>query len=214
VSLHVPPHPTVAHYGSAAGELAACVSAVGLADCSDQTKLALEGPAAQLRQLSARLTGTEISPGGAVFSGGAWWCAESATRLLVICDAHRGDRLRAVLAARVARRVAVNLVDRSSELAALAVVGRRTPELLAQLGVYGETGDPRQVPPLTVHALTGADVLWLLESDRNALAIMPRVHATDVRHEIEHAGQRYGICAVGREALARYALIRRATSTL
>ena len=204
----------VAHYGSAAGELAACVSAVGLADRSELGKLALEGPPEQLAHLSQRLTGTELAPGGAVLSGGAWWCAERPDRLLVISDPSVGDRLQAALSARVARRSAVCLIDRSSDLAALAVVGRRASALLAELGVYGASGNPRHVPPLTAHALTGADVLWLLESDDKALALTSVADASAVWHRIERAGQRFGLCAVGHEALARYALIRRVSSPI
>jgi glycine cleavage system aminomethyltransferase T len=160
------------------------------------------------------LAGAELEPGGAVFSGGAWWCAENPERLLVVSDARLGDRLRAMLHARVARRVAVTLVDRTAELAAIAVVGRRAPALLAALGVYGESGDPRRVSPLTAHAVAGTDVMWLLESDNKALALMPGSSGASVWHAIEHAGQQFGICAVGREAMARYALIRRATSPI
>jgi glycine cleavage system aminomethyltransferase T len=134
--------------------------------------------------------------------------------MLVICDASRGDRLHAVLKARVARRSAVNLTDRSAELAALAVVGRRASALLAALGVYGESGNPRHVPPLTAHSGTGADVLWLLESDDKALALVATADAPAVWHTIERAGQRFGLCAVGQEAVARYALIRRIASPL
>jgi glycine cleavage system aminomethyltransferase T len=206
--------PVVAHYGSAAGELAACVSAVGLADCSDLTKLLLHGPAAHLRQLSSRLAGTELAPGGAVHSGGVWWCAETAERLIVLCDPRLGARLHAVLDARVTRRIAVTLEDHSSDWAALAVVGRRARDLLAQLGVYGATGDPRRVPPLTAHAMTGADVLWLLESDRKALALVPRASAASVWRTIDQAGQPFGVCAVGQEALTRYGLSRRGADTL
>jgi glycine cleavage system aminomethyltransferase T len=207
-------HAVVAHYGSAAGELAACVSAVGLADRSDLATLVLDGPPAQMRHLSQRLTGSALAPGGAALSGGAWWCAESPERMLVICASERGDRLHAVLNARVARRSAVNLTDRSADLAALAVVGRQASALLAELGVYGTSGNPRDVPPLTAHTGTGADVLWLLESDDKALALMAAADAPAVWHTIERAGQRYGLCAVGQEALARYALIRRIASPL
>jgi len=205
-------HSLVAHYGSAAGELAACVSAVGLADRSDLAKLELQGPPEQLQHLTQRLTGSELAPGGAVLSGGAWWCAESPGRTLVISDASRGDRLYAVLHARVARRSAVTLVDRSAELAALAVVGRHTSALLAELGVYGASGNPRHVPPLTAHAGAGADALWLLESDDKALALMPTADAPAGWHTLERAGQRFGLCAVGQEALVRYSLIRRIAS--
>ena len=207
-------HAVVAHYGSAAGELAACVSAVGLADRSDLAKLVLEGPPAQLQQLTQRLTGSDVAPGGAVLSGGAWWCAESPERMLVISEVSRGDHLHAVLRARVARRSAVTLTDRSAELAALAVVGRRARALLAELGVYGETGNPRHVPPLTAHTGAGAEVLWLLESDDKALALMAAADGPAVWHAVERAGHRFGLCSVGQEALARYALIRRIASPI
>ena len=198
----------VTHYGSAAGELAACVSAVGLADCSELTKLVLHGRSEQLRQLTSRVAGTEVAPGGAALSGGVWWCAESAERMIVLCDPRLGERLGVQLRARVSRRASVELEDHSQDWAALAVVGRRTRPLLAELGVYGEAGDPRGVAPLTAHAMTGADVLWLLESDHKALALVPRAHAAQVWRTIDRAGQAFGISAVGREAVARYALIR------
>jgi hypothetical protein len=204
----------VANYGSAAGELAACVSAVGLACRSELAVLQLDGPPAQLRHLSQRLAGSEVAPGGAALSGGAWWCAPSPERMLVLCDASRGDRLHAVLRARVARRSAVTLADRSGDLAALAVVGRRASALLAELGVYGESGDPRDVPPLKPHISAGVEVLWLLESDDKALALMAAADAPSVWHAIERAGRPHGLCAVGQEALARYALIRRVSSPL
>lgn len=204
----------VTNFGSAAGELAACVSAVGLADCSELTKLVLHGPSQQLSHLTARLAGTEVAPGGAVRGGGAWWCAESSERTIVLCDPRLGDRLRSELAAQVTRRAAVTLEDRTADWAALAVVGRQTRPLLAELGVYGETGDPRRVPPLTAHFMTGADVLWLLESDRKALALVPRSSAASVWRTIDQAGQRFGICAVGQEAVTRYALHRQATPAL
>jgi len=204
----------VANYGSAAGELAACVSAVGLADRSDLAILELAGPEAQLQQLAQRLAGSEVAPGGAVPSGGAWWCSASPERMLVLCPARHADRLHAVLRARAARRSAVTLTDRSADLAALAVVGRRSSTLLAELGVYGESGNPRDVPPLTAHTGAGAEVLWLLESDDKALAVMAAADAPAVWHAIERAGRRFGLCAVGQDALARYGLIRRSSSPL
>jgi glycine cleavage system aminomethyltransferase T len=204
----------VANYGSAAGELAACVSAVGLADCSELTKLVLEGPSDQLRHLVSRVTGVEIAPGGAALNGGAWWCADTASRMIVLCDPTLGDRLHAQLHARVSRRAAITMADRSTDWAALSVTGRRTRPLLAELGVYGESGDPRHVPPLTTHAVTGVEVLWLLESDSKAIGLVPRANAGQVWHAIERAGQPFGICAVGHEATERYALIRAAHPSL
>jgi glycine cleavage system aminomethyltransferase T len=207
-------HSVAVNYGSAAGELAACVSAVGLADCSELTKLVLEGRSEQLGRLVSGVAGADVAPGGARFAGGIWWCAESSERVIVLCEPSRGDRLYDQLHARAARRATVSLEDRSADWAALAVVGRFTRPLLSELGVYGESGDPRLVPPLTEHSVTGADLLWLLESDHKAIALMPEPSAASVWHTIERAGRRFGICAVGQEAVARYALIHQARPLL
>jgi glycine cleavage system aminomethyltransferase T len=204
----------VAHYGSAAGELAACVTAVGLADCSQLTKLVLRGPSRQLGPLTLRLAGAEVAPGGAVLSGGAWWCAESAEQIIVLCDPRLGDRLAAALHALAARRTALVVTNHSRDWTALAVAGRRARPLLAALGVFGDCGDPRQVPPFTSHPVAGVDVQWLLESDRKAVALMPLQSAASVWRTIEHAGEPYGLCAVGQQALARYALVREAGASL
>jgi glycine cleavage system aminomethyltransferase T len=187
---------------------------VGLGVRSDLAILELAGAAAQLAHLSQRLTGSEIAPGGAVPSGGAWWCAPSGERMLVLCEASRAERLHAVLQARVARRSSVALTDRTADMAALAVVGRRSSALLAKLGVYGESGNPRDVPPLTTHSGAGGEVHWLLESDDKALALTAAADAPAVWHAIERAGRPFGLCAVGQEALARYGLIRRISSPL
>jgi hypothetical protein len=93
-------------------------------------------------------------------------------------------------------------------------VGRHSSALLAELGVYGESGNPRDVPPLTAHTTTGSEVLWLLESDDKALALTAAADAPAVWHAIERAGRRFGLCAVGQDALARYGLIRRISSPL
>jgi glycine cleavage system aminomethyltransferase T len=193
------------NYGSAAGELAACVSAVGLADRSDLTKLVLDAPNDQMRRLMSRLAGGIVAPGGALFAGGAWWCGVSGERVVVLCARGQGDRLRAQLHARAAQQPTLRVEDQTADWAAIEVVGRYAGRVLRELGVYGESGDPRQVQPLTTHA--GA--LWLLESDRKALALVSQASAGAVWRSIERAGRRFGICAVGQDAITRYELIRR-----
>ena len=205
---------TTSNFGSAAGELAACVSAVGLADCSQIVKLELEGHASHLRELVSDLAGAELAPGGAVFSGGAWWCAQSDERVIVLADPRAGARLRAQLHSLLMRHAEISLADRTESWAALSVIGLRTHRVLADLGVYGDPRDPRQVSPLTTHTVAGVDVIWLLENDHKVLALTPSQEAGAVWQAIEHAGHRHGICAVGQEALARYALIRHAQSWL
>ena len=205
-------HPVVTSYGSAAGELAACVTAVGLADRSQLTKLALIGSPPALRELTIGLTGTELAPGGAVRSGGAWWCAETPSRTIVLCDPRWATRLRAALAQEAPRRPDIGVTDHTADWATLAVVGRRAGELLAGLGVYGSSGDPRAVPPVRRLRCGAVTVTWLLVSDEMAWAVLPRTDGPALWQTLERAGQPLSLCAVGQEAVSRYGLIRRVLS--
>ncbi|HWE10180.1 MAG TPA: hypothetical protein VG325_12565 [Solirubrobacteraceae bacterium] len=202
-------HTVTTSYGSAAGELAACVTAVGLADCSQLTKILLDGRPDQVRELTAALTGTELAPGGATSTAGGWWCAESARRTWVLCEPRGDTRVRAAIAAQAVRRPGITVTDHTTAWATLAVVGRRTRDVLARLGVYGRSRDPRAVAPVTRHGCDGATATWLLQSDDEAWAVLPRADAPGLWRAIERAGQPWGLCAVGQEALARYELIRR-----
>jgi glycine cleavage system aminomethyltransferase T len=203
-------HPVVTSYGSAAGELAACVTAVGLADWSQLTKLALDGSPAPVRELTAGLTGTELAPGGMVRSGGAWWCAEAPGRTIVLCEPRWATRLQAALAHEAPRRPDIRVTDHTTDWATLAVVGRRTRGLLAGLGVYGPSGDPRAVPPVHLRQCGAVTATWLLVSDELAWAVLPRADAPVLWQTLERAGQPLSLCAVGQQAVTRYALVRRA----
>jgi glycine cleavage system aminomethyltransferase T len=202
------------NYGSAAGELAACVSSVGLADRSELTKLLLTGSTEAIDAVATRFSGATVARGGARFTGGAWWCRPAGGQMIVIAEPERGQRLRGQLRGHLARSCTVTLEEQSEAWAAIAVVGRRAGQLLSSLGVYGPSGDPRHVQPLTPCAIGGVGALWLLESDDEALAIVPRDRAASAWQTIERAGRAFGLCAVGREAVIRYSLIRRARRPL
>jgi glycine cleavage system aminomethyltransferase T len=201
-------HETAIHYGSPAGELAVCVRAVGLVDRSDLTKLMVEAPAAQLRQLIHRLTGTTVAPGGALLAGGAWWCAATPQQLYVLCERPLGDRLQRSLQAQALRHVEVS--DRSQSLAAFGVLGRGTTDVLRALGALGECGDPRLVRPFSERVLAAGPARVLLESDRQALLLVAEDRAGELWLAIERAGRSFGLSCVGLEAARRYALIERA----
>src|ERR1700683_566867 len=79
--------------GSAAGELAACVHGVGLADRSDVAKLALEAPTAQLSDLIALLAGRGLAAGQALCAHGAWWCGAASDRAVILCEEPVAERL-------------------------------------------------------------------------------------------------------------------------
>jgi glycine cleavage system aminomethyltransferase T len=199
--------PTAIHFGSAAAELAVCIRTVGLLDRSELSTLALEAPPAQLSALVTRLAGATVSPGGLLPAGSAWWCGETADRVLVVCDPGMGGRLVDSLHAVAARHVVVR--DLSDQLAAIALLGRATSKVLAALGVYGQSGDPRDAKPFARGSVDGIPAAWLLQSDRRALALVPREQAGEAWLAIERAGRPFGISCVGHEAACRYALTER-----
>ncbi len=200
-------HPVPVHFGSAAAELAVCVRAVGLVDRSELSTLSLDAPPPQLAALMRRLAGATVAPGGLVAGGSAWWCGESDDRVMVVCDRRTGDRLIDALHAHAARHLAVR--DRSAELTAIALLGRKTGRVLAALGVYGPSRDARQAKPFTRGSVDGIPARWLLESDHRAIALVDREQAGEAWLAIEQAGRPFGISCVGHEAAFRYALMER-----
>jgi glycine cleavage system aminomethyltransferase T len=202
------------NYGSAAGELAVCVRAVGLVDRSELTKLVLEAPPAQLGHLLVRLTGRLVAVGGALQTDDGWWCRAAEDRVIVLSDPAAGERLRERLRhqAQVLHHVAVTVVDRSEQWAAIALIGDATPKMLRALGAYGDSGDPRSVSPFGAGVVRGVDVMWLLESDRRAVAIAGREQAGDLWRALEDAGRPFGLSCVGNEAARRYALLERSAA--
>jgi glycine cleavage system aminomethyltransferase T len=201
--------PIAVHYGSPAGELAVCVRAVGIVDRSQLSKLVIEAPRLQLGLLTSRLIGGTIAPGGAVQAAGAWWCADSEESMTVLCEPRVAQRLQDRLREHAVHYAALSVRDCSAELAAIELLGPATRKLLMTLGVYGESGDPRSVPPFTAGTLAGCEVRWLLQSDHRAVALVQAAAAGKTWKAIERAGRPYGISCVGSEAARRYALLDR-----
>ncbi len=208
-------------YGSPAGELAACVSAAGIADSSHLTKLEICGPAGRLAELTRYATGGSLAPGGVINAPGAWWCGAggaspsfSAQRVVVLCEPLFGERLHKLLRTRAARLPGLAVRDRSHEWAAITVIGTAAPDVLASLGVFGATGNPREVPPFTSAELADVEALWLLESPDRALALVPVSVAGAAWHAIERAGRPHRLCCVGQEAVARYELLARRRASI
>jgi glycine cleavage system aminomethyltransferase T len=205
----------VVSFGSAAGELSACVSAVGMADFSQLIKLELSGLRWRLAELVCRMTGGRLASGGLLKAGGAWWCGAGGRanlppeRVIVLGEGSAGERLRELLVARVDRIPGVTVRDRSDEWAAIAIVGAAAPRVLDSLGVFGACGDPRAVAPFSLGSLAGGEAMWLLASDHHALAVMTCPDATGAWHAIEQVGRPHRICLVGQDAVARYTLLQR-----
>jgi glycine cleavage system aminomethyltransferase T len=197
------------HYGSPAGELAVCVSAVGLVDRSDLSKLVIEASPSQLAHLTERLAGGTVAPGGALQAAGAWWCGEAPDRIAVLCEPHLASRVRARVHDHAVRYASLSVHDRSAAWSAIELIGPAASTVLRALGAYGEAGDPRLVSPFTRGTVAGHEVHWLLESGRRALLLAPAAAAAAVWQAIERVGRPAGISCVGLEAASRYALIER-----
>jgi glycine cleavage system aminomethyltransferase T len=200
-----------AHFGSPAGELAVCLSAVGLHDRSALAKLELHGERTALARLLLGLCGGRLASGGALRAESAWWCAASPERLTVLCEPAAAARERlAVRLARAARSTpGVVFADRSDELAALALLGPSTVPLLAALGALGAAGDPRLVAPFGETCVAGIPVQLLAASDRNVLLLAERSSAAALWDALEGAGRPFGLTCVGSDAAARFALLER-----
>jgi glycine cleavage system aminomethyltransferase T len=195
-------------YGSAAGELAACVSGVGIASRSEMTKLELRAPRHNLERVLEALLDRPLLPRGIVMSGAGGWFRIDEGRLVALCDREHGERLRGRLEFWTMRDSALTLHDRTDEWGAIAVVGRRAEEVLRDLGVYGPGGDPRSVPPIT-RAADDPGTAWLLCGEDYALALMPAASAPASWRRITASGRRWRICAVGHDALLRYRVLER-----
>jgi glycine cleavage system aminomethyltransferase T len=195
------------NYGSAAGELAVCVRAVGLVDRSDLSTLVIEASPGQLQRVLPRLLGGPLAPGGMRFAGGAWWCGARDDQIIVVCEPRPARRLAARLGA--SQQLAVGVSDQSAAWEAIELLGKATPDVLRALRVYGDAGDPRSVQPFSTGTVAGVGVMWLLDCDYRALALVPSESAGQVWRAIETAGRPSGISCVGWEAAARYAVLER-----
>jgi hypothetical protein len=195
-------------YGSAAGELAACMNTVGIASCAELTKLELTAPGPNLDRVLTGLLGLPLLPGGIHQTRAIGWYRPDDGRLIALCDAEHAERLRGRLEFWTLRDPTVALHDRTDDWAAIAVIGRRTPFLLGELGVYGPGRDPGSVAPVTSTA-DDPRTTWLLHADNDALAITPRASGPELWRRIGRTGRPWRICAVGHEALLRYRMLTR-----
>lgn len=120
-------------YGAAASERAACAETVGWADVSHGGKLELQGPADQLAALGAELAGRPVpGPGGqATRIGAGWWCPLATTRVLVLLAPGDDVQRSAVDDARSRVAPDASVVDLTSALAALVLVGPRARDVIA-----------------------------------------------------------------------------------
>jgi glycine cleavage system aminomethyltransferase T len=199
-----------AHFGSPAGELALCETAVGMADRSDLGKLELQGEAGALEQLVGQLSGGSVSSGDALLAQGAWWCAVSPTHVLALSDAGETDRVRTAALDAVRWTPGATVIDLTPRLAAIGLFGPRTADVLTELS---DSEPPREdsdeaafdvlrlaaVPALVLRGAGGGRAVVLTEAARVAGLWM----------EIERAGREAGIGHVGADAVSHLSPLAR-----
>jgi glycine cleavage system aminomethyltransferase T len=190
-------HVVVALYGSTPGEIAVCMTHVGLADRSDLGTLELRGPQTSLdRAFSARFGDPPIAPGTGRRQSGIWYLRLEPRRALVV-GPHAA--LAAVSPAGVGSdRAELRARDIGATLSMISVIGPRSARLLAAAGLPSELEigaigrDPRDAQVVAI----------LRETPRRVLIVMRAPVADTVWARLLEAGEPLGAAFVGCDALS------------
>jgi glycine cleavage system aminomethyltransferase T len=202
-----------ANFGSVAAELAVCRHGVGVTDRSDLRTLELRGAPAAVAHVVERVTGLRPITGSAQLSAGAWWCAVTDHRVLIVAEPAAAADL-GVVVATAARPVAgASLIDLADDYAAIGLVGPRATLLARDTRLL-----PRDVavPPAPGTLATATDTfaglrpaLTLCEDAERLLVLVPAAHGAGAWSQLLAAGRMHGASCVGRDALDRLRAVRR-----
>ncbi len=198
-----------AHFGSPAGELALCETAVGLADRSDLGKLELRGEASAVEQLVGQLSGGSVDPGDALLAQGAWWCAVSPGHVLAICDAGETDRVRTAALDAVRWTPGATVTDVTPRFAAIGLLGPRTAEVLDELADSEPPLGDADAPAFDVLRLAAVPAMLLRGTGDRAVALTEAARAAVLWTEVERAGREAGIGHVGADAVSHFSPLAR-----
>jgi hypothetical protein len=198
-----------AHFGSAAAELAVCRHGVGVTHRSDLQVLELRGTAESVAAACERVTGLRPRPGHAHASAGAWWCAVTEHRVLLVADPAAAADLAVVIATAVRSTPGASLIDLAGDYAAIELIGPRAGLLARDTRLLG--GDAH---PGTLHAATTTfdglrPALTLCEDRERLLVLVPAAHGAGAWTQLMAAGRMHGASCVGRDALDRLRAVRR-----
>lgn len=187
-------------FGSAATEAALCQRSVGIADRSDLVKLELSDRPDRLLALIEGYAGAAAQPPEA----SARWLLIEADRALVLCDPCQASRVLRVLEI-ACQRGPTTIRDRSGELAALAVVGPRAPQLLAAVSELTEE-QLATAESFVDLPVAGEPVLLLRAGRSHYLAVLPAERAAPFWRSLDAAGRALGVGWVGHEAIEHLAI--------
>jgi glycine cleavage system aminomethyltransferase T len=194
------------HYGSVAGELAVCVKRVGIANRSDLERIELRGREAWLDHALAKAVGDRApSTGQAARVAGTWCCRTSPERALVIGSHPSVSRWRRFAREAVIAGTAIRCADLASEVAAVSLVGPRSPDVLRNAGLPHGLGVGAVCP-----GVLGDTTATVLREDVDRFLLLLEAGPSDAAWDaLFEAGRPSGLSYVGCEALERLAAVPR-----
>lgn len=187
----------VALYGSTPGEIAVCMTHVGLADRSDLGTLELRGPQSSLdRAFSARFGDPPIAPASARRQRGIWYLRLEPRRALVVGPHAELATLSPV--GMGSDRAELRCKDIGATLAMISVIGPRAARLLSAAAL------PANLPIGAIGRDPGDTriVAILRESQRRVLVLVQAPAVDGVWGRLLEAGEPLGAAFVGCDALS------------
>jgi glycine cleavage system aminomethyltransferase T len=190
-------HVVAALYGSSHGEIAACMSHVGLADRSDLGTLELRGGQAALdRALATRLGDPPPAAGSARRQRGIWYLRLDSRRTLIV-GAHSALAAGPPIGGGADHADLVSK-DIGAKIAIISVIGPRAVRLLSAADLPGDLAigaigrDPKD-----------ADIIAILRESQRRILILVRAPGTNAAWaRLLIAGEPLGAAFVGCDALA------------
>jgi hypothetical protein len=182
------------------GEVAVCLTAVGLAVRAELRVLELSGRRASLDALLRQAVGGEApSPGFAHRVGGAWCARVDDSTAFVLGDAATVGRWSSLTHQAVGARSVPGISEASSKRVVLSLIGPRLGGLLVSLATPAAvaTGSVR------LCSIAGEPTVLIGENAGRALLVCEPDAAASVCAALFDAGRGVGLSLVGAEAIAR-----------
>lgn len=196
----------VAHYGSAAAEIAVCSKAVGLVQRSDLRLLEVAGAEAVLPPaLAPAIPDSVPAPGEANCVADTWCCRVEPGRALVAGSAGAIDRWRQVVSRAAAHTGIAVTTNVLAEADVISIVGPKAST------VMGMSSLPADVAPGGVASgeISGSPVSVVCEDADRYLLLFPQGCSAAALDAIGEVGRPVGLARVGHEALAHLRAARR-----
>jgi glycine cleavage system aminomethyltransferase T len=198
-----------AHFGSVAAELAVCRHGVGMTDRGDLRVIELRGTQAAVATVSERVTGRRPRPGTAHQSAGAWWCAVTEHRVLIVAEPAPAADLAVVAATAVRSTPGASLIDLADDYAAIGLIGPRAALLARDTRLLAGEAVPGALHTATTTFDGLRPALLLCEDPERLLVLVPAAHGAGAWTQLMGAGRMHGASCVGRDALDRLRAVRR-----